>query len=243
MKKIIVFLATTIVLVLTINVTAKAQNIFECRKLDVDYNRVVTYKKAFNGRLKAWATRLAKDFPVDDNNCISYESIITYPDSLDIQMIMDKTIEWSHYQYSSSDAIKRIERGSGSESILITATLGKVGSLSSVDLFYAKVAEIRADIEVLIRFREGRLKIKTLVRHYNYSSGDSMLNGKSIMVSPGEVYPVNDDIPDIKGLVDRTVCYLAFINSTAHVIETCADYKKFLEKEFAKIGTSDGDNW
>ena len=63
------------------------------------------------------------------------------------------------------------------------------------------------------------------------------------MVSPGEVYPVNDDIPDIKGLVDRTVCYLAFINSTAHVIETCADYKKFLEKEFAKIGTSDEDNW
>lgn len=241
MKKFIVFIITAILLMLA-SVDVKSQDIFTSEQLDTDYSGIVSFKQRYDGRTKTWASELAKEFPTDDNGCISYEYIFTYADSLNIQTIIDKTIEWVNYNYSSTKAIDKISREDGSETIVISADLGKIASQSAIDIFYAKTAEIRADIELLIRFKEGRLKIKSLIRHYQYISADSFLTAKDILVSPNQVYPFRENT-NIKGLGDKNVCSLAFINATANVIGTCVEYKRFLNKEFSKSTTFDDDNW
>ena len=228
MKKIIAIVFTLV------SISVYGQEKFSSEAMDKELEKIISFKYKYEAMgNKVWAKSLSKEFPLDDNGSIKHEYIISYPDSLSIEEIMDKTVQWTNYQFSSTNAIQSISRESGSEAIVISTTLGSIAQVSVVDIFYAKTAKILADIDIIIRFKEGRLKITSIVRHYTYISGDSLMVGKNKLVAPNCAYPFGEN-KDIKGLADKNLCSTAFINATAETIGMCVEYKAYLNKEFGK---------
>lgn len=226
-----------------ISICAFGQEKFVSELLDNQFNILLSIKEKNENNNKKWAEALAKEFSPDDNGSLNFEYIITYPDSLSIESIMDKTVEWTNYKFKSNNAIQNISRDSGSESIFIHGNLEVLSQQTVMAIYYAKKSYIKAEIDIIIKFKEGRLKINSIIRHYTYISGDSMLVAKNILINPNSIYPFGEN-NDIKGLGDKNACSLALINAMANVIGICDEYKEYLNKEFNKVSTfEDKEDW
>lgn len=243
MKKIFL----TIMVLFTVMFNAFGQNsiYFWCEQLDNDYQTLFNYKNMYGNKTKKWAYALSDTLGVDDNKCVSHSYVIQFPEELNTDKIINTTIEWVNYKFSSAEsAIKSIDRDNDVKTIIIHGSLGIIAQQSFIDLFYSKKVLVKADIDIVIKIKDNRLKITSMVKDYNYISGDSFMTGKNLLVKPGEAYPFDCVTEDIKGLCDETVLCLSYINSNANTIGICIDYKDFMNKEFNKITIIDEDeNW
>lgn len=197
------------------------------------------YKK--RGNIK-WAENLSQEFTVDENKILAFKNIITYSDSVYVDNIMDKTIEWVNYNFTGPEAIKSIDRESDVKTIVIEASLGKVAQNTVNLIYYVKKIDVYADMQMIIKFKDNRLRIETYTKEYTFNSGDSFLTGKHYIINPGNVFPFSDD----KASIGDDVTYaVAYINTVDNLIRFNRSYKDFLNKEFKKTNLyiSDDEDW
>lgn len=226
MKKILVFAS------LFVSVITSAQT-FVSETIDYDtavFNQIMKTNKPKGN--KNWAAALADSVGVDDNGVIIFKHVIEYTDSLSVDLIIDKTIEWVHLNFSDTDVIKTVDRESEIKSITLEASLGKVAENMVNLIYYVKKIDIYADIYMTIKFKDNRLRIESYTKHYTYNSGDSLLSGKHFLIAPGDVYPFTEDS---QTLGDKATCAVAYINTVDNLLRFHRIYKDYLNKEFEKV--------
>lgn len=213
--------------------------VFTSEAIDHDsqlFTEIMKREKQYGN--KRWAAELAENTGIGDNGEVIFKHVIEYNDSLSTDQIIDKTIEWAHFNFSNIFAVKHIDRDSEVKSITIEASLGKVAQNTVNLIYYVKKIDILADINMTIKFKEGRLRIESYTKHYTYTSGDSFLTGKHILIAPGSVYPF---VEDAQGIGDKATCAVAYINTVDNILRFHRSYKDFLNREFEKILTDNTD--
>ena len=178
--------------------TMAAAQTFTSESIDHDsqlFTEIMKQNKQYGN--KKWAKVLAENAGVGDNGEIVFKHVIEYSDSLSVDMLIDKTVEWVHFNFSDATVIRNIDRDSEVKSITLEASLGKVAQNTVNLIYYVKKIDIFADIYMTIKFKDNRLRIESYTKHYTYNSGDSFLNGKHILIAPGDDYPFTEDAQKI----------------------------------------------
>lgn len=208
--------------------------IFVANKFKTDYTHIMSLKRQYDTRQKVWAEELAKKFPVDKNGAIHLEYIIVCNQEIDIQKAMEVSVQWFNYAFSSSEAIKQCDYEKGV--IIGHGTYTNIAQYNLNAIYYAKTVRVNADTDVILRFKENRIKIEVIIRHYNIISGDSMLQSKNSLVQVSDAFPFADS-------GDKVAFARAFINSYAHSFDKVEKYIKFMNENMTDPFDTSDDDW
>ncbi len=245
MKKIVIVLFALIVSFAafgqndtTVNVVTKADTTevkplsFECVAFD---NDIALFReicgKYNNYKLKKWAQELNNHFTTDDTGAIHLEYVIMANQDFDIERIKTYAIGWFNQAFSGANAIQAMP----DNSISATGTLVGIAQKSVNAIYYAKSITISADIDVILRFKENRIKIDTYIRHYKYISGDSMMKSKNTLIVCGEVFPV------VNEKTDDQVYACAFINSLDNSFGKIDSFLKYMNRPAVNVQNEEED--
>ena len=198
-------------------------------------NDIATFReicgKYNNNKLKKWAQELNSHFSTDDTGAIHLEYVIIANQDFDIEHIKTYAIGWFNQAFYGANAIK----ATTDNSISATGTLIGIAQKSKNAIYYAKTITISADIDVILRFKENRIKIDTFIRHYNYISGDSMMKSTNKLVVCGDVFPV------VNENTDDQVYACAFINSLDNSFGKIDSFIKYMNRPAVNVQNEDED--
>ena len=192
---------------------------------------VETCSKYNNAKLKKWAQDLNSHFTTDDNGAIHLEYVINANHDFDIETIKTYAVGWFNVAFSGANAITSMT----DNSIAATGRLVGIAQKTVNAIYYAKSITVNADIDVVLRFKENRIKIDTYIRHYQYISGDSMMKGKNDLITCGSVFPVVND------KTDDQVYACAFINSLDHSFGKIKSFIEYMNKPAVNSDKSEED--
>lgn len=199
---------------------------FTCHAIFDDiakFNRLyVQYKNASNNQ--EWANVLKKDFPLDHDGIIHFTYIIKCDTTFDISEVNAISSKWYGQAFSSDAAIKI----NTEDMISGTGTYYSIGQITIPAIVYHKIIRMNASTDIVLRFKENRIKMDITCRHYTYISGDSFGHSKSTLVSPDEAFPFRDT----QSNADRAVYAQAYINCCSFSLEHAIDYLKFINQNF-----------
>lgn len=222
----------------TVNYATKADTTaviplaFECVEFN---NDIATFReicgKYNNFKLKKWAQELNTHFTTDDTGSIHLEYVIMANQDFDIERIKTYAIGWFNHAFSGANAIK----ATTDNSISATGALVGIAQKSVNAIYYAKSITISADIDVILRFKENRIKIDTYIRHYKYISGDSMMKAKNTLIVCGEVFPV------VNEKTDDQVYACAFINSLDNSFGKIDSFIKYMNRPDVNVQNEEED--
>lgn len=213
---------------------ALTKMVFKSNAFEEDYRVIIGFKEMFDSDHKRWAKELLAAFPVDQNGVVHLEYIIVCNQNFEKERIMTTTVDWFNYSFSSANAVKSCDFGSGV--IIGEGYYSSLAQYNLVALYYAKTVKISADTDIIIKFKENRIKIEVLVRHYQIIMGDSLLQSKNALVGISDVFPCNLQS-------DNKIAYArAFINSYANSFDKVESYINFLNANL-NIEESVEDNW
>lgn len=196
-------------------------------------NDIATFRdicgKYNNNKLKKWAQELNSHFTTDDTGAIHLEYVIMANQDFDIEHIKTYAIGWFNQAFSGVNAIK----ATTDNSISATGILVGISQKSVNAIYYAKTITVSADIDVILRFKENRIKIDTYIRHYKYISGDSMMKSKNTLIVCGEVFPV------VNEKTDDQVYACAFINSLDNSFGKIDSFIKYMNRPAVNVQNED----
>jgi len=205
---------------------------FVCEAFD---NDIATFReicgKYNNYKLKKWAQELNSHFTTDDTGAIHLEYVLMANHSYDIEQVKTYAIGWFNQAFSGANAIKAMT----DNSISATGTLVGIAQKSVNAIYYAKSITVSADIDVILRFKENRIKIDTYIRHYKYISGDSMMKSKNTLITCGDVFPVVND------KTDDQVYACAFINSLDNSFGKIDSFIKYMNRPAVNVQNEEED--
>lgn len=176
--------------------------------------------KHSNYELKEWAKDLNKHFTTDENGAIHLEYVMMANRSFDIENIKTYAIGWFNYAFSNANAITAIT----DNSIAASGKLINIAQKNVNAIFYAKTIKVNADIDIVVKFKDNRIKIDTYIRHYQYVSGDSMMQSKNDLIICGSVFPI------VKDGNDEQVFACAFINSLDNSFNKIESFIKYMNQ-------------
>lgn len=196
---------------------------FSCLKLDEDMSKMIEYKKKYSSNQK-WALKLNEEYGVDKNGAIHLDYIITSDSTFDIIKIMETSVGWFEYMFSSAASIKRCDY---SEKIILGG--GKyfnIGQYNINAIYYAKTVKIHADVDIMIRFKEDRIRVETFIRHFNLISGDSMMRSENSLVSIQDAFPNNPKANN------KNAFAMAYINAYANSFNMVSRFLEYLNNNY-----------
>jgi len=212
----------------------KVPYVFVANKFKNDYQKVIGMKSRFDTYHKRWAQELAKQFPVDKNGAIHLDYIIVCNQELDIQKTMEVSVGYFDYAFSSSNAIERCDY---EHSIIVAhGRYSKIAEDNTNAIYYFKSVTINVDTDIVIRFKENRIRMEVIIRHYNIISADSLLNSKNALVSVNEVFPFEDS-------GDKYAYARAFINSYANSFDKIDKYIEYMNANMTDAFDMSDDEW
>lgn len=207
----------------TITQTQQYQNTegfkFYCSRFKNDYNRIVNY--ANQEFWKENAMQILSEFPLDKNGAIHLEYIITCNENYDMKQVMETSYDYFNYVFSSADAtVKRYDIENG----IITARgfYSNIGQSNLNAIYYVKLVRISAYTDIILRFKDNKIKIDVIIRNYKMVSGESTMRSENLLVSVNDVYPANPES-------NNKIAYAtAFVNSYYYSIDKVKKYIEFL---------------
>ena len=209
---------------------------FKCNEIFQDitrYNTVWSKKKHNNIK---WAITLKGVFPLDKNNLLHFTYIIRTDSTLDMDMVKKVCAEWYGIGFSSQNSAIKEET---ENYILGSGQFNMIGQTTVPALFYYKIIKVHAQIDVIMRFKENRIKFEIIGRHYQYISGDSTGQSHNDLFVPGTVFPfVEEDSPSTKEVFSQS--YINFCNNSLYLSRSFLDY---LNKSIHPSVIQENDDW
>lgn len=209
---------------------------FKCSEIFQDitkYNTVWQRNKQDNIK---WANTLRGVFPVDKDNLLHFTYIVRTDSTIDMEQVRKVCADWYGIGFSSqASAIKE----QSENHILGTGQYNMIGQITIPAVFYHKIIKVHAQIDVIIRFKENRIKFEIIGRHYQYISGDSSGRSHNDLIVPGNVFPFEE----VENRYDREVyaqSYINFCNNSLSLSRTFLDY---LNKNIRPTVIQENDDW
>lgn len=226
---------------------------FHCNKILTDiqsYNMV--YKKHRSDN-KKWAMVLKDTFPVDKDKLLHFTYIlqtdsiakagnpVIQSDSatnsaLNMEMVKKVCADWYNIAFTSkAGSIKELT----DNYIYGTGQFNMIGQTTIPAIIYYKIIKIHAQIDVIVRFKENRIKFEIIGRHYNYISGDSSGRSHNDLIVPGNVYP----FAAVDNSYDREVYSQSYINFCNNSLALARSFLDYLNKNIHPATVQADDNW
>lgn len=211
---------------------------FYAPQFKADYEKLLSYtnSKGYQNHDRECAKDMLADFPLDRNGSIHLEYIITCDSGYDMEKIMETSYDWFNYAFSSAEAsVSKYDTQNG----IITArgSYANIGQFNLNAVYYAKVVRVGADTDVILRFKDNKIKIDVMIRIYRMISGESTMRSNNSLVNVADVYPANPNS-------DNKVAYArAFINSYSYSMDKVKKYIEFLNDNMNNEITNDDAAW
>lgn len=209
---------------------------FKCSEIFQDiakYNTVWQRNKQDNIK---WATTLRDVFPVDKDNLLHFTYIVRSDSTVDMEQVRNVCADWYGIGFSSqASAIKE----QSENHILGTGQYNMIGQITIPAVFYHKIIKVHAQIDVIIRFKENRIKFEIIGRHYQYISGDSSGRSHNDLIVPGNVFPFEE----VGNRYDREVYAQSYINFCNNSLSLSRKFLDYLNKNIHPAVIQDNDDW
>lgn len=210
---------------------------FSCPQFKSDYETILNLADKYSGADREWAKSLLSNFPLDQNGAIHLEYIITCNQNLDIEQVMKTSYDWFNYSFSSAEQAVRgydVEKG-------IIKARGSYLDLAQFNLnaiYYVKLVRVSADTDVILKFKDNKIKIDVIVKNYRMIMANSAMQSRNSLIAVSDVFPVNSSS-------DNKVAYSrAFINSYAHSMDKVKKYIEFMTENMGDSSVFyDEDDW
>ncbi len=235
MKKTIVLLIATVLAFFSAEAqeTNDSLYVFSCEQSETDFQKCIAIKNRFKSDLKRWATHMTNVFPLDVNNAIHVDYIITCNKELPIDEIVETSIQWFNYAFSSANAVRNAE----DNCITANGFLNKIAEDNVNAIYYIKYSSVSVTVDIKIRFKENRIRFEGYIRHYQILLADSAMRSQNNLIAIESTYPFEKKSPN------KDLYSMAFINSTSTLIDKANNYVDFLNKNFATGNENDDDDW
>lgn len=209
---------------------------FKCGKIFAEikgYNRI--YKHQHTDNIN-WATTLKNVFPVDKDNILHFTYILQADSTVDMEVVKKVCSDWYGIAFTSqNNAIKE----KAENYILGTGQFNMIGQTTIPAVFYYKIIKVHAQIDVIMHFKENRIKFEIIGRHYQYISGDSSGKSHNDLIIPGTVWPfVDEGKPSDKEVYSQS--YINFCNNSLSLSRSFLDY---LNKNIHPNTIREDDDW
>lgn len=209
---------------------------FHCSDIFHDimsYNGIYAKQKKDNTR---WAMVLKNVFPVDKENLLHFTYVLRTDSTVNMQNVKKSCEDWYGIAFSSKQvAIKE----QADDYILGTGQFNMIGQTTIPAVFYYKIIKVHAQIDVIMRFKENRIKLDIIGRHYQYISGDSSGRSHNDLIIPGTVFPfVEEEKSSNKEVYAQS--YINFCNNSLSLSCNLLDY---INKNIHSTITQEDDNW
>ncbi len=209
---------------------------FNCGEIFQDItNYNIVWKRNKQDNIK-WATTLRAVFPLDKDNLLHFTYIIRTDSTLDMEVVKKVCTSWYGIAFTSQNsAIKEQTENY----ILGSGQFNMIGQTTIPAVFYYKIIKVHAPIDVIIRFKENRIKFEIIGRHYQYISGDSSGRSHNDLLVPGTVFPfVEEGKPSDKEVFSQS--YINFCNNSLSLSRSFLDY---LNKNIHPTFIQESDDW
>ena len=209
---------------------------FQCSDIFHDimsYNGIYAKQKKNNPK---WAMVLKNVFPVDKDNLLHFTYILRTDSAVDMQHVKKICEDWYGIAFTSKQvAIKE----QTDDYILGTGQFNMIGQTTIPAVVYYKIIKVHAQIDVIVRFKENRIKLDIIGRHYQYISGDSSGRSHNKLLSPGNVYPFTAE----EKSSDKEVYAQSYINFCYNSLTLSRSLLDYLNKNIQSTSIQEDDNW
>ncbi len=209
---------------------------FKCSEIFQDINKYNTvWKRNKQDNIK-WATTLRGVFPLDKDNLLHFTYVIRTDSTIDMEVVKKVCADWYGIGFSSqTNAIKE----QTDNYIVGTGQFNMIGQTTIPAVFYYKIIKVHAQIDVIMRFKENRMKFEIIGRHYQYISGDSTGRSHDDLLVPGTVFPFADE-DKLSHKEVYAQSYINFCNNSLSLARTFLDY---LNKNIHPTFIQENDDW
>ena len=155
---------------------------------------------------------------------------------VDMQQVKKVCADWYDIAFSS----KRVAvKEQTDDYILGTGEFNMIGQTTIPAIFYYKIIKVHAQIDIIVRFKENRLRFEIIGRHYQYISGDSAGRSHNDLIIPGKAYP----FVEADNNYDKDVYAQAFINFCCNSLDLSRSFLDYLNKNIHPVVTQVDDDW
>lgn len=209
---------------------------FKCSEIFQDINKYNTvWKRNKQDNIK-WATTLRGVFPLDKDNLLHFTYIIRTDSTIDMEVVKKVCADWYGIGFSSqTNAIKE----QTDNYIVGTGQFNMIGQTTIPAVIYYKIIKVHAQIDVIMRFKENRMKFEIIGRHYQYISGDSTGRSHDDLLVPGTVFPFAEE-DKLSHQEVYAQSYINFCNNSLSLARTFLDY---LNKNIHPTFIQENDDW
>jgi len=209
---------------------------FKCSEILQDITKYNTVWESNRKDNVKWATILRDVFPLDKDNLLHFTYIIRTDSIFDMEVVKKICTDWYGIGFTSQkSAIKE----QAENYILGSGQFNMIGQTTIPAVFYYKIIKVHAQIDVIMRFKENRIKFEIIGRHYQYISGDSNGRSQNDLLVPGTVFPfVEEEKQSSKEVFSQS--YINFCNNSLSLSRSFLDY---LNKNIHPTFIQDDDDW
>jgi hypothetical protein len=209
---------------------------FKCSEIFQDitkYNTVWKINKQDNIK---WATNLKGVFPLDKDNLLHFTYIVRTDSIIDMEVVKNVCTSWYGIGFSSQNsAIKEQTENY----ILGSGQFSMIGQTTIPAVFYYKIIKVHAQIDVIMRFKENRIKFEIIGRHYQYISGDSSGRSHNDLLVPGTVFPFAAE----EKQANKEVFSQSYINFCNNSLSLSRSFLDYLNKNIHPSFIQDNEDW
>lgn len=208
---------------------------FKCSEIFQDITKYNTIWKRYKQDNIKWATTLRGIFPLDKDNLLHFTYIIRTDSTLDMEVVKKVCADWYSIGFSQNTAIKEQKENY----IFGSGQFNMIGQTTIPAVFYYKIIKVHAQIDVIMRFKENRIKFEIIGRHYQYISGDSSGHSHNDLLVPGTVFPFAEE----EKLSNKEVFSQSYINFCNNSLSLSCSFLDYLNKNIHPVFIQEDDNW
>ena len=209
---------------------------FQCSKIFKEikaYNHV--YKRFKNDNVD-WARALKLVFPTDKDSLLHFTYIVQTDSAVDMNLVKKVCTDWYDIAFSSKQ-VAIIEQTDNY--ILGKGLFYTIGQNTIPAFVYYKIIKVNAQIDIIMRFKENRLKFEIIGRHYQYITGDSSGRSNNDLIVPGYVFP----FVEMSKPSDTEVYAQSYINFCNNSLSLSRSFLDYLNKNIHPKTVQDEEDW
>lgn len=229
-----------LLLVLLLSTTGFAQlpldcdtSVFKCPAIFEDIKSYNSLLQKYKGHNLQWASAVCNAFPTDNDGVIHFTYIIKSDTTFDIAETKAICANWYNLAFSSDQAIKI----STDDMISGSGTYYTIAQTTIPAIVYYKIIRVNASTDIVLRFKDNRIKMDIYCRNYTYISGDSFAQSNHKLFLPSEVYPCISSGSNS----DKEVYSVAYINCCCYSLSHAKSFLEYVNKNRNKY--IEDNNW
>ena len=209
---------------------------FQCSKIFKEIKAYNQVYKRFKDNNIDWATALKFVFPTDKDSLLRFTYIVQTDSAVDMNLVKKVCTDWYDIAFSSKQ-VAIIEQSDNY--ILGKGLFYTIGQNTIPAIVYYKIIRVNAQIDIIMRFKENRLKFEIVGRHYQYITGDSSGRSNNDLIVPGYVFP----FVEMAKHSDTEVYAQSYINFCNNSLSLSRSFLDYLNKNIHPKTVQEDEDW